>query len=81
MWADLLFVQRERVSKVLLFQITAVTDSDMQRASKAFDWTSQYVEQDGNRLQGKKEQKWKYWQMSNGHCWKTEKEVEARASI
>jgi hypothetical protein len=35
MWADLLFAQRgERLSKVVLFQITAMTDNDVQRASK-----------------------------------------------
>ena len=44
---------------------------------QAFDWTSQYVEQDENRLQKENEQKWKCWQMSNRHCWKIGKEVEA----
>jgi hypothetical protein len=48
---DLLFGQRgERLSKVILFQITVMMDNDVQRAKQAFDWTSQYVEQHENRF-------------------------------
>ena len=53
---DLLFGQRgERLSKAILFQITVMMDNDVQRAKQAFDWTSQYVEQDKNRLQKENE--------------------------